>query len=69
MINLTPEQLKNLDAFLARVELKGSEVNAFNNLVSAIFNPQPQTGMGTTAGGAVVGEVEEAKVEEVKDKE
>jgi hypothetical protein len=36
-MNLTQEQKKNLQIFLSRVTLNGSEVGAFNELVNAIF--------------------------------
>lgn len=36
MINLTPEQLKNLLAFLNRVQLQGAEVPAFVDLINAL---------------------------------
>jgi hypothetical protein len=57
MINLNEQQLKNLDNFLARVELKGAEVNAFNDLVKAIF------------GGQVVPNNQEVPVEKVEEAE
>lgn len=38
---LTQEQKKNLQIFLSRVTLNGSEVGAFNELVNAIFAPEP----------------------------
>ena len=36
---LTQQQLNNLSIFLQRVELKGSEVPAYNELVSVFSNP------------------------------
>jgi hypothetical protein len=70
-INLNEQQLKNLNVFLARVDLKGSEVNAFNELVSVLFNPAPsfQPGMPESKPESKVEEaqVEEAKVEGDKD--
>jgi hypothetical protein len=39
-MNLTQEQKKNLQIFLSRVTLNGSEVAAFNELVNAIFAPE-----------------------------
>jgi len=39
-MNLTQEQKKNLQIFLSRVTLNGSEVGAFNELVNAIFAPE-----------------------------
>lgn len=36
-MELTPEQMKNLEVFMSRVQLTGAEVGAFNNLVNAIF--------------------------------
>lgn len=36
-MTLTQEQKKNLQIFLSRVTLNGSEVAAFNELVNAIF--------------------------------
>ena len=39
-MTLTQEQKKNLQVFLSRVTLNGSEVGAFNELVNAIFTPE-----------------------------
>ncbi len=39
-INLTPQDLKNLQSFLGRVPLKGSEVNVFNRITIAL-SPRP----------------------------
>ncbi len=39
-MKLTQEQQKNLQIFLSRVTLNGSEVGAFNELVNAIFAPE-----------------------------
>ena len=39
-MNLTQEQKKNLQIFLSRVTLNGSEVGAFNKLINAIFAPE-----------------------------
>ena len=39
-MTLTQEQKKNLQIFLSRVTLNGSEVGAFNELVNAIFAPE-----------------------------
>jgi len=36
-IKLNEQQLNNLRVFLARVDLKGSEVGAFNELASVLF--------------------------------
>ena len=41
MNKLTAEQTKNLQVFLARVQLTGAEVGAFNDLVNALF-AQPE---------------------------
>lgn len=35
-VNFTQEQLKNLEVFLLRVELKGAEVPAFVEIINAI---------------------------------
>lgn len=35
-LELTAEQVNNLKVFLARVDLKGSEVAAFNDLVQVL---------------------------------
>ena len=37
MNKLTAEQTKNLQVFLARVQLSGAEVGAFNDLVNVLF--------------------------------
>ena len=68
MINLNEQQLKNLNVFLTRVDLKGSEVNAFNELVSVLFNPasMPQSFNSGETKVEKPEEVEEAKVEEVE---
>ncbi|MDD4584974.1 MAG: hypothetical protein PHR33_03830 [Bacilli bacterium] len=55
-MNLTQEQKKNLQIFLSRVTLNGSEVGAFNELVNAIFAPES------------TGQVVESMVEEKKKK-
>ncbi len=39
-MNLTQEQKKNLQIFLSRATLNGSEVGAFNELINAIFAPE-----------------------------
>ena len=36
---LSEEQIKNLSVFLGRVQLQGTEVNAFNDLLSALGKP------------------------------
>jgi len=36
-MNITEEQKKNLQVFLARVQLSGAEVAAFNDLINALF--------------------------------
>ena len=41
-MTLTQEQKKNLQIFLSRVTLNGSEVGAFNELVNAIFAPEEE---------------------------
>ncbi len=41
-ITLTPEQLKNLSVFLARVQLTGAEVGAFQDLVKAISQSEKE---------------------------
>jgi hypothetical protein len=66
-INLNEQQLKNLNVFLARVDLKGSEVSAFNELVGIIFSPAPVMPQRNIT--PQVEEVEEAKVEEIKKEE
>ena len=38
-IELTEQQLNNLQEFLKRVDLKGSEVPAFVEIVNALNNP------------------------------
>lgn len=35
-VQFNEEQFKNLQVFLGRVDLKGSEVQAFNDVVSAL---------------------------------
>lgn len=42
-MTLTQEQKKNLQIFLSRVTLNGSEVGAFNELLNAIFAPEVET--------------------------
>lgn len=42
MIKLTQEQKKNLQVFLGRVQLQGSEVAVFNDLVAALFAEEPK---------------------------
>lgn len=42
-MTLTQEQKKNLQIFLSRVTLNGSEVGAFNELINAIFAPEVET--------------------------
>jgi len=39
-MNLTQEQKKNLQIFLSRVTLNGSEVSAFNELINVLFTPE-----------------------------
>ena len=39
-MKLTQEQKKNLQIFLSRVTLNGSEVGAFNELLNVIFAPE-----------------------------
>ena len=39
---MTPEQLKNLEVFLNRVQLQGSEVPAFNDLIIALRQSSQQ---------------------------
>ena len=38
-IEISDQQLKNLEAFLGRVDLKWSEVPAFNDLIKALSTP------------------------------
>ena len=40
-MTLTQEQKKNLQIFLSRVTLNGSEVGAFNELLNVLFEPEP----------------------------
>jgi hypothetical protein len=47
--NLTQQQVQNLSLFLGRAELKGIEVEAFNDLVRALFPPK----LGTETGQIV----------------
>ena len=42
-MKLTQEQKKNLQIFLSRVTLNGSEVGAFNELLNVIFAPEIET--------------------------
>ena len=39
---LNETQVKNLSAFLARVQLSGQEVGAFNDILKALGNPLPE---------------------------
>jgi len=68
-INLNEQQLKNLNVFLARVDLKGSEVSAFNELVGVLFSGQVVPNNTEKPVEKPAEEVEEAKVEEVEAKE
>lgn len=36
-MELTPEQLKNLEVFLSRVQLTGAEVGAFQEIIKAVI--------------------------------
>lgn len=40
MKTLTSEQLKALGVFLGRVDLKGVEVNVFNDIVNTLFRKE-----------------------------
>jgi hypothetical protein len=53
-MTLTQEQKKNLQIFLSRVTLNGSEVGAFNELVNAIFAPEQPEEVITPNGEPVV---------------
>jgi len=36
---LTEQNIKALEVFLGRTDLKGSEVNEFNSIITALSNP------------------------------
>ena len=42
-VKFTEQQLNNLKAFLLRVDLKGSEVGAFTELLGVISRPTEET--------------------------